>query len=149
MNLRFAALTLRHPALVVLILPVGPGPLGSAAAGRISLPRITISEASNTFRSLEKNVPEDAWDRYLDGDRGVFARRIVRSRDQFSLDAIRTNYEDDDGFRERVESYFVQFQELVAQAEENYPEDILAAVLLSSDVGKLYLLMSKALGRLN
>jgi hypothetical protein len=149
MNLRFAELTLRHLALVVLILAVGPGPLGSAAAGRISLPGITISEASNNFRPPEKNVPGDAWDRYLDGDRGVFARRIVRSRDQFSLEAIRTNYEDDDGFREHVDSYFVQFQEVLAQVEKNYPEDILAAVLLPSDVGKLYLLVSKALGRLN
>ncbi|MDP7546672.1 MAG: hypothetical protein QGF20_05200, partial [Alphaproteobacteria bacterium] len=92
---------------------------------------------------------EDAWERYLDGDRGIFARRIVKSRDRFSLDAIRNNYEDDDGFREHVDRYLVQFQEALAQAEENDPEDILAAVLLSSDVGKLYMLMSKALGRLN
>jgi hypothetical protein len=98
---------------------------------------------------MEKNVPEDAWERYLDGDRGIFARRIVRNRDRFSLDAIRSNYEDDDSFREHVDRYIAQFQEALEQAEENDPDDIMAAVLLSSDVGKLYMLMAKALGRLN
>ena len=34
------------------------------------------------------------------------------------------------------------------QAEANDPEDVLAAAILSSDVGKLYLLLSRALGRL-
>jgi len=107
------------------------------------------SLAIDLDRALEKNVPEDAWERYLDGDRGIFARRIVHSRDRISLAAIRNNYEDDDGFREHVDRYLFQFQEALAQAEENDPEDILAAILLSSDVGKLYMLMSKALGRLN
>ena len=35
------------------------------------------------------------------------------------------------------------------EAERRVPDDIMAAVLLSSDVGKLYMLMAKALGRLN
>ncbi|MBT5895983.1 MAG: hypothetical protein HOH61_08785, partial [Rhodospirillaceae bacterium] len=107
------------------------------------------SLAVDLDRALEKNVPEDAWERYLDGDRGIFARRIVRNRDRISLDAIRSNYEDDLAFREHVDRYLSQFQEALEQAEENEPEDILAAVLLSSDVGKLYMLMAKALGRLN
>ena len=80
---------------------------------------------------------------------GWFTRRIVRNRDKTSLDAIRGNYEDDIAFREHVDRYLVQFQEALEQASESDPEDILAAVLLSSDVGKLYILMSKALGRLN
>ena len=80
---------------------------------------------------------------------GWFTRRIVRNRDKTSLDAIRGNYEDDIAFREHVDRYLAQFQEALEQASESDPEDILAAVLLSSDVGKLYMLMSKALGRLN
>jgi len=48
-----------------------------------------------------------------------------------------------------VDRYLAQFQEALEQASESDPEDILAAVLLTSDVGKLYMLMSKALGRLN
>jgi len=107
------------------------------------------SLAIDLDRAMEKNIPEDAWERYLDGDRGIFARRIVRNRDRFSLDTIRANYEADDGFREHVDRYLFQFQEALEQAEENDPDDILAAVLLSSDVGKLYMLMAKALGRLN
>ncbi|MBT7977160.1 MAG: hypothetical protein HN557_10915, partial [Rhodospirillaceae bacterium] len=107
------------------------------------------SLAVDLDRAIEKNVPEDAWERYLDGDRGIFARRIVRRRDSKSLDAIRANYEDDLAFREHVDRYLTQFQEALEQAEENDPEDILSAVLLSSDVGKLYMLMAKALGRLN
>ena len=99
--------------------------------------------------AMEKNVPEDARERYLDGDRGIFARRIVRNLDRFSLDAIRANYEADDSFRQHLDHNLSQFQEALDQAEENDPDDILATVLLSSDVSKLDVLMAKALGRLN
>jgi methyl-accepting chemotaxis protein len=127
----------------------------AASRRRLFLNDLTfITERLNSLsvditRAVDRNVPKDAWARYLDGDRAVFARSLLRRRrDKFSLQAIKHHYEDDAEFREHINQYLRQFQEALEQAEEHDPEDVLAATLLSSDVGKLYLLISRALDRI-
>ncbi|MBC8240799.1 MAG: hypothetical protein ISR50_09205 [Alphaproteobacteria bacterium] len=52
MFVRLAIILPFYLALAVLMLAAGPGAGGAAAAGRISLPGITFSEASSNFRLL-------------------------------------------------------------------------------------------------
>ena len=99
-------------------------------------------------RAYEKNVPNDAWQRYLDGDKTVFARRIVQRKDQYSLDTIKRQYAENTEFRDNVSRYFAQFEKLLEEAEQHDPEDLISAAFLSSDIGKLYLLLSRALDRI-
>ena len=40
-----------------------------------------------------------------------------------------------------------QFESLLAQATDCDPEQVLSATFLTADVGKLYLLLSRSLGR--
>ncbi len=98
--------------------------------------------------AIEQNVPEDAWARYQAGDRGIFTRTLLKRQDNFSLMAIKSQFHEDSEFREHVNRYLKLFEEAVEQAEQNDPEEVLSSTLLSSDVGKLYLLLSRALERI-
>jgi DNA anti-recombination protein RmuC len=116
------------------------------------LPQITDrlhSHGVDITRAVEANVPEDAWQRYLAGDKSVFARRILRNRDRYSTDAIRHLYGHDPEFRQTVNRYLLQFEQLLEQAAQHDPEDLISAAFLSSDVGKVYLLLARGIGRLS
>ena len=62
-------------------------------------------------------------------------------------DEVQGRYHDDPEFRKYVDDYLLQFNRLLAEAKETDPENILSATFLSSDVGKLYLMLTSTLGR--
>ena len=111
------------------------------------------SLSKDLTKIIEKDIPEDVWERYLEGDKTIFARRILRRiiqrKDRKALAAVREMYENDAPFREIINRYISQFQSAIEQAEKSDPDDLLAATMLSSDVGKLYLILSRSLGRIN
>ncbi|MBY0431489.1 MAG: hypothetical protein K2Q10_09850, partial [Rhodospirillales bacterium] len=56
-------------------------------------------------------------------------------------------YEEDSQFRELVSRYLGEFESLLDMARKSERPDILTAVFTSAEVGKLYLLLARALGR--
>jgi hypothetical protein len=98
-------------------------------------------------RLLEDDVPDDLLKRYQKGDRSVFARRLLRQRDRFTRSEIERLYAQDDKFRDQASRYMSQFESLLNQANESDPEQVLSAAFLTADVGKLYLLLARSLGR--
>jgi hypothetical protein len=61
---------------------------------------------------------------------------------------IKQKFEEDPNFRDYVLRYLNQFETLLAQARECDHQDVLGATFVTADVGKLYLLLSNAVGRL-
>jgi hypothetical protein len=61
---------------------------------------------------------------------------------------IKQKFEEDNVFREHVIRYLDQFETLLAQARVADHLDVLGATFVTADVGKLYLVLSNALGRL-
>jgi hypothetical protein len=100
-------------------------------------------------RAYERNVPDDAWQRYLAGDRAIFVRRLLQRPELHSLDSIRSQYRDSGDFRAQVDRYLERFEALLRQTREHDRERLVSATYLSSDVGKLYLLLARALDRIN
>jgi methyl-accepting chemotaxis protein len=105
------------------------------------------SLAMDISKLLETDVPADVWKDYHKGDRSVFARRLFRAKDSYLVPAIEQRYRDDDRFRDMVERYMGRFEELLAQAQEADPESVLNAAFITADVGKLYLVLSRSIGR--
>jgi hypothetical protein len=99
-------------------------------------------------RLLERRVPEGAWKKYLAGDKGIFTRRVLGHRDPSGLSAIEGKYREDATFREYVTRFVGQFEELLDQAKEHDRENMLSSTLLTADLGKLFLVLSKVSGRL-
>ena len=105
------------------------------------------SVAIDINRIIEDDIPEEVWRNYRKGDKGIFARRLLRKKTNFSIPEIETHYATDERFRNQVTRYLSQFESLLTQASDCDPEQVLSATFLTADVGKLYLLLSRSLGR--
>ena len=63
------------------------------------------------------------------------------------LTAIREKYQLDGEFRDYVTRYLSEFEVLLVEAKKRDQEGLLKNTFLSSDVGKVYMLLARALGR--
>lgn len=114
--------------------------LRTAAFVTESLNDISIDLA----RVLDRDLTEDLWRRYYKGERGLFARRLLDKRD---VAAIRKNYDADPEFRRFVDKYLKGFGDLLAQSRAAEHEELLSSAFISSDIGKVYLLLWEAVGK--
>ncbi len=105
------------------------------------------SVAADLHRYLEDEPPDTLWKRYHKGDRSIFARRLARRSDDNSLPMIERRFETDERFRRQAERYIRDFESLLDQASNCDPENVLSTTFLTADVGKLYLLLARSLGR--
>jgi hypothetical protein len=96
---------------------------------------------------LDAEVPEEVWKRYRNGDRSVFARRLFKSKDAYMIPAIQQRYQRDDKFQDMVDRYLAKFEDLLSHSTTADPESVLSAAFITADVGKLYLVMSRSLGK--
>jgi hypothetical protein len=98
-------------------------------------------------RVLETTISEDEWRRFNKGEKGIFVRKMLGFREKTRLNAIREKYQQDAEFREYVMRYFLEFETLLEEAKKRDQEGLLKNTFLSSDVGKVYMLVARALGR--
>jgi len=104
--------------------------------------------ASDIEIALDESASPDLWRRYLDGDRGVFARKFATSIGPDTVEKIAALYRDDPRFHSAADAYLEDFEVLLAQALEGDRDGFLASTLLGADTGKIYLVVAYALGRL-
>lgn len=100
-------------------------------------------------RALETEIPDNVWQRYLKGDRSIFARRTLRLGSRKAQKAIAEKFEKDAEFRAHAEEYLREFESLMGQAMTADPKNVLSATLVSSELGKLYVLLAQSLKRFN
>lgn len=105
--------------------------------------------AIDLTRGLEHEPPEDLWQRYLAGERDVFARRLASSTDPDLRARIARKYGQDSEFRTYVDRYLKEFESLIEEAAGGDPEAVSAESYLSSETGRLYLVLAQASGRLS
>lgn len=118
-------------------------------ARRVAL--ITESLNSNAIdisKALSAEVTDMAWSSYLRGDRGIFTRRAVRLIDNGEAREIAELYDADPDFREHVNRYIHDFEAMLRNLLSTRDGNALSVTLLSSDMGKLYVVMAQALERL-
>jgi DNA repair exonuclease SbcCD ATPase subunit len=118
-------------------------------ARRVSLLIESLNSASiDITRTIAPEVSDSAWAAYLKGDRGVFTRRAVRLLDAGEARAIAALYDEDSGFRERVNRYIHDFESMLRAVLAQRDGSPLGVTLLSSDMGKLYVALAQAIERL-
>ena len=94
-------------------------------------------------KQLYRDVIDHVWPR---GDLGFIDDAYSPS---FVARVPRSGYQGIDEFRRYVQRYLDHFEKLLSEANESDPENLLSSTFLSADVGKLYLLLARAVGRLN
>jgi predicted nucleic acid-binding Zn-ribbon protein len=105
------------------------------------------SLAVDMNRVLETTISEDDWQRFNKGETSVFVRKMLGFREKARLGDIKEKYQQDGEFREYVSRYFKEFEVLLEEAKKRDQAGLLKSTFLSSDVGKVYMLLARALGR--
>ena len=107
------------------------------------------STAVDLDKMLSRGLPRAMWRRFTSGDRIAVMRHLAEQiKDTELVAALRERISTDDSFRPHAVRFITQFERLLRQASDNDPEDLLSVSLLTADVGKIYLALSKATNRL-
>jgi hypothetical protein len=107
------------------------------------------STAIDLNRLLDGAKSQVLWPKFAKGDRSVFVRGILSEDEREARGVIQRKFEGDEDFRRYVSRYLDHFEKLLSEANESDPESVLSSTFLSADVGKLYLLLARSVGRLN
>lgn len=92
---------------------------------------------------------DELWKQYYAGDHGVFVRYLSNNMSKNEIVAIRQDYENKPDFRVVVDKYIDDFNSLIAAARNNNRAGTLLALISGSDIGKVYYVLARALGKLN
>ncbi|MDG6078235.1 ATPase [Erythrobacter litoralis] len=116
---------------------------------RVALITESLNSSSiDVAKALSTDVSDTAWTSYLKGDRGIFTRRAVRLIENSEAREIAAIYNDDADFREHVNRYIHDFESMLRTLLSTRDGNALSVTMLSSDMGKLYVILAQALERL-
>ncbi len=99
-------------------------------------------------RALEDAPSTELLDRYMSGERNVFARRLATFTGADMLQKIARTYREDAEFRTVVTRYIESFEGLLKAARGRDRENILIETYLTSQTGKVYMILGTATGHL-
>lgn len=91
---------------------------------------------------------DDLWKKYYEGDHGAFVRYLSKNMTKKQVIAVKDNYENNQSFRILVDKYLSDFEALVAAARQNERAGTLLALISGSDIGKVYYILARALGKI-
>ena len=106
----------------------------------------SLSSASvDLARLMDVEISETAWQKYLEGDKGVFARKAVKVGDSKSRKIIRKRFREDEEFKNIASKFMRDFDSLLARSSGEARANAFTITLMSSDMGKIFALMKDAL----
>jgi hypothetical protein len=103
--------------------------------------------AVDVSRLLSDGIPAEAWAKYQAGDRGFFTRRLLKIKEEGAIPIVRQKYHVDSDFRAHVDRFIRQFEKLEERALQLDSDKLVHHAFMTADVGKVYILLSEALGR--
>lgn len=99
-------------------------------------------------RAIDHRTAAEVWQRFRSGERGVLGRHLYSLDGQATFDEISRRYDRDGDFRATVDRYIGDFERLLREAEQNDPEGRVMQNYMTSETGRVYLLLGHASGRL-
>jgi hypothetical protein len=99
-------------------------------------------------RALDHRTAAEVWQRFRAGERGVLGRHLYSLDGQATFDEISRRYDRDPDFRATVDRYIGDFERLLQEAEQNDPDGRMLQNYMTSETGRVYLLLAHASGRL-
>jgi len=116
--------------------------------GALNIIETLQSLAIDLDRALENTPPPELWQRYQAGERNVFARRLYSMAGRELYDRIAARHRTDSEFREQVDHFIDMFDKLLKDSAGRDRDNILVETYLTSDTGKVYLMLAQATGKL-
>src|SRR5262245_15218353 len=98
-------------------------------------------------RAIDRRTADQVWQRFRAGERGVLGRHLYSVDGQQTFDEISQRYDRDGEFRATVDRYIGDFERLLRDAEQSDPSVMQS--YMTSETGRVYLLLAHASGRLH
>lgn len=107
-----------------------------------------IFDMKDIANAVEESVAADVWRRYHKGDRNILNRGIYGRDGQGTFDQVKHRYETDSTFRHIVDRYLADFERMLQDASKADPKGRTVQTHLTSETGRIYLVLGHASGRL-
>lgn len=111
-------------------------------------PTPMIFDMKDIANAIDESVATEVWMRYNKGDRHAVNRNIYNRQGQATFDQVRRRYENDTTFRHIVDRYLSDFERMLQDTSKNDPKGRAVQQHLSSETGRIYLVLGHASGRL-
>ncbi|WND02507.1 hypothetical protein QGN29_13215 [Temperatibacter marinus] len=98
---------------------------------------------------LATEVPDTLWQSYLKGDRSIFSRSTLKMGTRKTRKLISDRFKSDTEFRESVSRFMRDFEGLMERAMHGDKGNTLSVTLISSDMGKLYILLAQSMKKIS
>jgi len=118
----------------------GGGRAAPAGAGQLRIDELS--------RAIDHRTAAEVWHRMRAGEQGVLGRHIYTYDGQATFEEISGRYDREGEFRNTVDRYIGDFERLLGEAEQSDPTGHMLQNYLTSETGRVYLLLSHASGRL-
>ncbi len=105
------------------------------------------SLAVDIARMIDHDAAAELWDRYKQGERNVFTRKLYTMQGQRAFDEIRRKYRSDREFMQTVDRYIAEFERLLDEVSRDDRGQVVARTYLTSETGKVYTMLAHAAGR--
>jgi len=105
------------------------------------------SDSIDVGKALSEDIPDDAWARFLKGDKSRFARQVNKLGAGRLRDRARQLYSQDADFKAAATRFMADFDTMMGQAMAEDGRNALAVTLISSDLGRLYVALTQAVRR--
>ena len=109
----------------------------------------SISIDINAIFNKNGHKDDELWKKYYEGDHSVFIRHLAKNMTKKEILIIQEDYEKKPDFRIIVDKYLDDFDSLINVARENERASTLLALISGSDIGKVYYILARALGKVN
>jgi hypothetical protein len=125
--------------------PIAAPPAGAARKSENSPMIFDMKDIAN---AVEENIAADVWRRYHKGERNILNRGIYNRDGQATFDQVKRRYESDSTFRHIVDRYLADFERMLQDASKADPKGRTVQTHLTSETGRIYLVLGHASGRL-
>jgi methyl-accepting chemotaxis protein len=98
-------------------------------------------------RVIDGDITDKDWKSFQNGDIAVFSTKLAQRLNELPNDKIRDKFENDGDFRNYVQKFMRQFEDILNQTDTVDKGTILSAVFSSSDIGKIYSYLCDVTGR--
>jgi hypothetical protein len=98
-------------------------------------------------RMIDHEAAADLWERYKRGERNVFTRQLYTMQGQNTFEEIRRKYRTDREFRQTVDRYIGEFEQLLDEVSRDDRSQTVARTYLNSETGKVYTMLAHAAGK--
>ena len=127
--------------------PVREPPLPSEERSPRHSIELLDSLSVDITRMIDHDAAADLWDRYKRGERNVFTRRLYTLQGQQAFDEIRRKYRGEREFKQMVDRYIGEFENLLDEVAQDDRGQVVARTYLTSETGKVYTMLAHAAGR--